>query len=251
MKIQIMAPALALGSAVHTVLESLSVKPTHERFSASLQAEFASVWKNFQGEKGGFSSKNQEAKFIARGEKMLKNVIENPGPLEKLAVKIKAELPQYWLSEEDEIMLSGKIDWLEYDKERDGVTIIDFKTGSGREDAESLQLPIYHLLVHNLQNYDVLGAAYWYIEQSPAPEARELPSIDDAHQAVLREAKILKTARKLGHFKCPNGESGCKHCLPLERILKGEGKQIGVSYNRAVYILPYVDDTMDFEVDLL
>ena len=54
---------------------------------------------------------------------------ENPGPLRNLAVKIKSDLPSYWLSEEDNIMLCGKIDWLEYLKEEDAIHIIDFKTG--------------------------------------------------------------------------------------------------------------------------
>ena len=65
------------------------------------------------------------------------------------------ELPQFWLSEKDNIMLSGRIDWLEYLEETKSVHIIDFKTGKSKDDGTSLQLEIYHLLVHNCQEHPV------------------------------------------------------------------------------------------------
>src|SRR3989338_4517432 len=87
--------------------------------------------------------------YKKRGEEMLSYLGQNPGPLKNLAVKIKMDLPYYYLSEQDNIILCGKIDWLEYLPESDSVHIIDFKTGRGEEDKDSLQLPIYHLLVTN------------------------------------------------------------------------------------------------------
>ena len=70
---------------------------------------------------------------------MLQRVIKHPGPVAKLAVKIKQDLPYYWLSEEDNIILCGKIDWLEYLPDQDGVHIIDFKTSKYDEAPQSLQ----------------------------------------------------------------------------------------------------------------
>ena len=54
-------------------------------------------------------------------------------------------------SPEENIILCGKIDWLKYNEDTDSVCIIDFKTGKHDENGESLQLPIYQLLLKNLQ----------------------------------------------------------------------------------------------------
>jgi len=143
-KIKLMSPSLALGSAVHEVLESLSVLPRQTRFSGSLIAKFDRAWEKITGKKGGFINADTEYKFKQRGQEMLRRVMNNPGPLSGLAVKIQMDLPQFWLSEEDNIMLCGKIDWLEYLPDSDSVHIIDFKTGKTEEDPDSLQLPIYH-----------------------------------------------------------------------------------------------------------
>ncbi|QQS44706.1 PD-(D/E)XK nuclease family protein [Candidatus Roizmanbacteria bacterium] len=95
------------------------------------------------------------------------------------AVKIKEDLPHYWLSEEDNIILCGKIDWLEYLPETDSVHIIDFKTSKYDEDGDSLQLPIYYLLVTNTQKREVSKASYWYLERNDDLTEKELP--DEKH----------------------------------------------------------------------
>ncbi len=161
-KIQLISPPLALGAAVHNVIEALSVIPAEERFSESLIKKFDQEWKKFTGIRGGFFDEQTEMVYKERGEEMLRRVMNNPGPLGRLAVKIKEDLPWFWLSEEEEIILCGKIDWLEYLPETDQVHIIDFKTGKNDEKEDSLQLPIYHLLVHYCQHREVVKASYWY-----------------------------------------------------------------------------------------
>ena len=158
---------------------------------------------------------------------MLRRVMRNPGPLSRLAVKIKEDLPWFWLSEEEEIILCGKIDWLEYLPETDQVHIIDFKTGKNDEDENSLQLPIYYLLVHYCQHRAVAKASYWYFESSDEPVEQELPDLAWAEAEVLAIAKKIKTVRKLEHYKCPQGENGCWACRPMEQILKGEAQLVG------------------------
>ncbi len=235
-KVQIMSPPLALGQAVHQVLESLSVLPTAKRFNQSLLERFNQAWKKIAGKKGGFSSDSQEASYKKRGEEMLRRVMEHPGPLENLAVKLQQDLPHYWLSEEDEIILCGKIDWLEYFPDQDAVHIIDFKTGKNQENGDSLQLPIYHLLVHNCQKRKVIKASYWYLAHSQELIPQELPPLEQARERVLTVAKKIKLARQLEHFKCPHG--GCFACRPMEKILAGEGEFVGVNdYNQDIYIL--------------
>lgn len=238
-KIQIVSPALSLGQTVHQVLESLSVLPASERFKRSLIDRFMENWKNVSGKKGGFTNPEQEAQYKERGIAMLRNVMENPGPLVKQAVKIKADLPHYWLSEQDEIILCGKVDWLEYIPEADGVHIIDFKTGKREEDAKSLQLPIYSLLVHNTQGRKICKLSYWYIANSPTPVEKELPDLQEAHDHILQVAKQIKLARKLVLFKCNHGEKGCHSCRQLELIITGKAEYIGENeYHQDMYFIP-------------
>jgi ATP-dependent helicase/DNAse subunit B len=238
-KIQLMSPPLALGSVVHDVLESLSVLPTEKRFKKSLVKRFEQKWHKVAGEKGGFFDESTEERYKERGRAMLRRVMDNPGPLANLAVKLQQDLPHYWLSEEDNIILCGKIDWLEYLPDKDAVHIIDFKTGRSREDNDSLQLPIYHLLVHNVQKRDVAKASYWYLESDQGLVEKELPNLDEAHEQVLQVAKKLKLARQLEHFKCPQGDEGCPACRPLEKIVRGEAKKVGESeFGQDIYVIP-------------
>lgn len=237
-KLQVMNPYLALGLAVHDIVESLSVLPTEERLTVPLTKKYESNWKNYSGKKGGFRSKSEEQEFYDRGYAMLERVQNNPGPITNKAVKITREdfPPHYWLSEDDEIMISGKIDWLEYLPDTDTVHIIDFKTGRTEEKEDSLQLPIYLLLATNTQKRGVERASYWYLDRDDAPIEMELPEISKAYDDVMKVAKRVKLARQLEHFKCPR--DGCKHCLPYEDILKGKGELIGNSSYQDIYIIP-------------
>lgn len=236
-KIAITGPALSLGQCVHEVIESLSVLPTEDRFKESLIEKFDRVWQKVSGKRGGFTHPDQEAKYKQRGEDMLRRVMAHPGPVQNRAVKIKMDLPHYWLSEAEGIILCGKIDWLEYLPENDSVNIVDFKTGKGEEDSESLQLPIYHLLVANLQKRKVNKACYWYLDRDDEMQENDLPDLEDAYNRVLAVAKQVKLARKLELYKCTSAE-GCRFCKPFEDVLKGEGELVGVDeYNRDIYIL--------------
>ncbi|MCB9813091.1 MAG: PD-(D/E)XK nuclease family protein [Pseudomonadales bacterium] len=238
-KIQIISAPLTLGSAVHEVIEALSSVPTKDRFKDSLVEQFENVWKKYSGKIGGFLSESQEEEYKNQGLEMIRKIMKNPGPLKRLSVKIKGDLPYYWLSAEDNIILCGKIDWLEYLPETEGVHVIDFKTSKKEEDKDSLQLPIYHLLVTNTQNRNVEKVSYWYLRLSDDLQEKELPNLIDAHEKVLTIAKKINTARKLNVFKCPDGDKSCFACKPLEKVLRGEAEYVGVGgYNRDVYIIP-------------
>lgn len=248
---QIMSPSLALGQVVHEVVESLSVLPTQQRFSESLLTKFDTAWKKVSGKRGGFSSEEQEQKYRARGEEMLRRIMNSPGPLKNMAVKIKQSLPYFWLSDDDNIILCGKIDWLEYLPSTDSVHIIDFKTSKKEEDGNSLQLPIYHLLVHHCQQRKVEKASYWYLELNDDLTEKQLPDLETARQQVFKIAKQVKLARQLQLFKCST-EGGCFACRPFERILQGEGELVGQNeYRQDVYILPWEKEENLQESELL
>lgn len=242
-KISLITPSMALGSAVHEVLESLSILPTDKRFEVSLIERFQKVWQKVSGQMGGFTDSLTEESYKKRGEDMLRRVMAHPGPLSEKAVKIKMDLPQYWLSESDGLMLCGKLDWLEYlpgqavNETDDAVHIIDFKTGVGEEAIDSLQLPIYYLLAHNCQTHEVKKASYWYIARDDMPIEKKLPDLDKSKEIIIKIGKEMKLARQLERFKCRDGEVGCKHCLPFEKILRGESTFVGVGgYNTDLYV---------------
>jgi ATP-dependent helicase/DNAse subunit B len=235
----IMSPPLSLGQAVHEVIESLAVLPVEERLKISLVKKLDPVWYKITGKKGGFKTHSEEEVYRERANAMLINLQEDPGPILKKAIKIKSNmnLPNYWLSQEDNIILCGKIDWLEYDDESDSVHIIDFKTGKNEEPEDSLQLPIYLLLATNTQSKKVSGASYWYLDRDDGLIEKKLPDIEKSFEKVYTVARRIKLARQINHFKCPEG--GCYSCRPYERILKGEGEKVGVSDTRQdLYILP-------------
>lgn len=247
-KFQITSAPLSLGSVVHEVVENLSEISTQDRFNQPLIEKFENVWKKYSGKIGGFLNKDHEEEYKREGREMIRRIMNNPGPLKNLSVKIKGALPQYWLSADDEIILCGKIDWLEYLPATDSVHIIDFKTSKTEEDKNSLQLPIYHLLVANTQKRKVEKASYWYLRFSEDLIEKDLPNIQEAHTKILTIAKKMKTAKKLGAFKCPNGKSGCFVCRPLEQVVRGEAEHVGVgSYNKDIYVLS--DSSIDMEND--
>lgn len=251
-KFQITSAPLSLGSAVHEVVEALSEIPTQDRFKESLLEKFENAWKKYSGKIGGFVSKEHEEEYKQQGRDMIRKIMNNPGPLKNLSVKIKADLPQYWLSQDDEIILCGKIDWLEYLPATDSVHVIDFKTSKTEEDKDSLQLPIYHLLVANTQKRKVEKASYWYLRFAEDLQEKELPNLEEAREKVLTIAKKMKTAKKLGVMKCPNGKAGCYACKPLEKVLNGEAELVGTgSYNRDIYILTDMSDDMEKDSEIL
>jgi len=234
-KITIVTPSLALGQAVHDTVENLSNIVVSDRFKFSLINDFEKNWQKVSGEKGGFKSKEKENEYYERGKQMIERVVKNPGPISKKAIKIKDDfIPHYIFNEEEEIILSGKIDWIEYLEDSDSIHIIDFKTGKS-EEKNSLQLPIYLLLATNLQKRPIDKLSYWYLDRDNNPIEQSIPDISKSYDDVLKIAKRIKLAKKLEHFNCPN--NGCKHCLPFEDVLLGKGKKVSETSYQDVYIV--------------
>ena len=250
-KINLVSPALSLGSAVHEVVEGLAEYPAEKRFEnpAELLERFEKAWEKFSGKKGGFRSEEEEREAKARGMAMIKRVIENPGPLKEKIVKLKeganGMLPNFYLSEKDNIILCGRIDWLEYKPEDDSIHILDFKTGKNEEKGESLQLPIYQLLLNKLQKRKVSGASYWYLDSENVPKEVSLPSVEESFERVYKVAKQVSDARILAQkegaekvFVCPRGKAGCFGCAPFEKIIRGEAEFLGVGeWGQEMYLV--------------
>lgn len=241
-KINIINPALALGQIVHEVVEGLQNFKAEERFNHPLLETFEKSWEKISGKRGGFQNVGEENEAKERGRVMIERVVTHPGPLKNKTVLIKSGTngmpPNFYLSEADNIILCGKIDWLEYLPANDSVKLLDFKTGRREESGDSLQLPIYHLLLKNCQNRALAGAAYWYLDRDDAPTPVALPDLETSRSAVLAVARKVKEAREKKEFFCPLGEKGCFACQPFEKIIRGEAEFIGTGeYNQDIYIV--------------
>lgn len=240
-KMNIVNPALSLGVSVHEVLEGLADFPSEERMNRDLLAWFDEVWKKVSGLQGGFTSPEQEKEYKDRGIAMLQNVAKDPKFLIHKRIKLpRAEMnPNFYLSEDDNIILNGLVDWIEYLPETDSLHIVDFKTGKKEEGENSLQLPIYLLLCNALQKRKVTKASYWYLETDTIVE-KELPDADTARRDVLAMALKVKEAREKQEFLCSKGKDGCFYCRPFEKILQKDPSvtHIGVGgFNQDLYII--------------
>lgn len=236
-KIALMQPALALGQTVHEVIERIAVFPSAERLKQPLTQIYEDVWQKVTGTRGGFRTPEEESKYKDRGYRMVKRIQDHPEPILRKAIKLRQDLLYYWFSETDNIILCGKIDWLEYKPETDTISIIDFKTGKFDEDEDSLQLSIYYLLAKNCQKRAVSGVYFWYLDRDDEPLELVLPDEKTAVERVAVIGKRIALARKLERFVCTS-KDGCVYCRPLERVVRGEATFVGHNdYNQDVYVL--------------
>ncbi len=226
-KIKLVSAPLTLGQAVHETIEKISILPKEKRFNQPLMSHFEEIWQKFSGLRGGFANSEIENRYQQRGREMIARLTKHPGPLKELAVKIDLDLPHFWLSKEENLMLCGKIDWLEYLPDDDAVGIIDFKTGKGTEEGDSLQLPIYQLIAQKCQERPVKRASFWYLERQDYPQEVELPDEKETEKRLIKIGKKIRLGRQMDRFPCPKGEAGCRYCSSLEAVVAGQGKLVG------------------------
>lgn len=248
-KISIASPYLTLGTTIHKVIEALKNIKTENRggeIQANLLENFKKEWQKYPLHKGGFKSETEEEDFFTRGENMLKKLVANPRELLNKIIPIKYFydgnlVPNYYLSEEENLILCGNLDWLEYLEKTEALRIIDFKTGRNDEQPDSLQLPIYYLIITNLQKektkkYTIAEIAYWYLDFANKKESSQhqefqiikideekLAQIEKARVEIIELGKKIKAFRESGNYQCPNEKvtgEGCTHCREFELVYK-------------------------------
>ncbi|NMB70516.1 PD-(D/E)XK nuclease family protein [candidate division WWE3 bacterium] len=236
-KIMVANPNLSLGSAVHNVLETVSNTSLANRPRLNLHFLLDAEWRKFSGDKGGFKDTIQEETFKQRGHKMIDRVMTHWDPLLFETVSMGDDLPFYWISEADNIILCGKVDWLSKHPQG-GIQIIDFKTGRYEESEDSLQLPIYALLVKKILNEDKMTVSYWYLDSADLPINMALPNLEEAEKSIHEIGLKIKQARQSNNMLCPRGEEGCFSCRDYEKIIKGEAKYLGLGeFNKDLYLV--------------
>jgi ATP-dependent helicase/DNAse subunit B len=253
-KVNIVSPAMSLGSAVHSVIEPLALIKTEERFNQDLLEVYEQNWQKFSGRMGGFLDLEMEAEYKEKGKKMIQNVIDNKGPLAHKTVKFYSGdfIPNIYLSESDNIILCGLVDWVEYLEETDSLRVIDFKTGKNEEKEDSYQLPIYKILVEALQKRKVTGAAYWYLDRDRYLSQKEIldEDLEEIKKEILKIGIEIKTKKERAkskaemeqHFTCKR-EGGCFACREFELIRNftfntDEIEYLGTGeYNQDLYLI--------------
>lgn len=247
-KINIVSPHMSLGIAVHNVLENLINYNSEERVHINLLEAFEKEWVKFAGEIGGFENIEQEKEFKDRGLKMLLKVQGDFKMLAKKTIPLKSYydgdmLPNIYLSEYENIILCGNIDWIEYDEKNKNLKVIDFKTGKNEEREDSIQLPIYKLLLQNLQSkWPVADGYYWYLENGIITEKKlDKVMIEGVKNKILtlgveiRDKRFswnentnswepLKNVEE--NFVCIKNEF-CD-CQKYEKIISGNAKYLGI-----------------------
>ena len=288
-KMNITSPYMSLGIAVHNVVEALKVLKVEERRTVlnskneilnqeKLIENFDEEFSKVSGKKGGFISPEQEKEFKSRGVQMLKNVIADPKMLLNKTISTKSYyagdmLPNFYISEEENIILCGNVDWIEYHEGSNTISVVDFKTGKNEEKENSMQLPVYKILLEKLQNkWKVVSGKYWYFESGEVvtKEINE-ERVKEVKDKIIKigveirdkkfewlsgeaYAKIKNSfdSKNAGwvvranfeeNFKCARDSSEnssrfeCE-CKKYEKILAGEAEYLGVDmYNKDLYFL--------------
>lgn len=242
-KIQIINPSLALGESVHDTLEQFTHLPLLAKTKDELLKTFARVWQNFLGDKGGFSSADEESELRQRAINMLERFFTNSHFLETEPLKMK-DFPQADLG--NDLILVGKFDWVE--RAGDGYHIIDFKTGKNEEKEDSRQLPIYALLLSRLLGTEKIKTSYWYLDKDA--DIVNFPPADlQQTLADLRQmGELIKMYRQTKSFRCQSGLEACWACRAILAVAQGKGKLVNMNSNRKqeIYILPQDTEELPF-----
>jgi len=235
LKIQIINPALALGSGVHEAIDQFVKLEIKDRSKEKLEEIFEIVWSGFTGEKGGFVNREEEKEYKDRGWAMLDRFFANDHF--KATTQIKTpSFPKAELG--DDLILTGKLDWIEGDG--DGFHIVDFKTGKNDEKEDSMQLPIYAILTSQIFKTDKIKTSYWYLDRDD--ELRDFPVVDmeEFAKTLKQKGMIIKLARQTKSFVCARGGESCWACKDMLAIKNGKGKLVTIDAARKQenYILP-------------
>ena len=258
-KISILSPYSSLGSAIHLSIDELTKYKSEDRkeILKNLENIYTEIWKNnFQSEKGGFKEEKEEKIFFDKGLEMIKNLILHPNFLLNKIIKkesywkdLEMNIPNFFIDDEEEVLLCGNLDWIEYLEKDDSLHIVDFKTGQNEEKEDSSQLLIYILLLQALQKRKISKTSYWYLGKEDDIKEKKIKQaeIDELRNKIIQVGHKIKEMKNQTFkkdwreiFLCQKELNGkrCFDCENFEKILKGEGKYIGPDiYKKDGYIL--------------
>ncbi len=222
-RIQIANPYLSLGLAVHQAIEGMIDFPKSERKKVSLSSRYSEIFNSYRGLAGGFLSKKKEDAFYKRGLVMIERV-EKSKLLDKEATKTKSSFPTVELFSKKELgikaVLVGNIDWIEILPDKKA-HIIDFKTGNGKENNNSLQLPIYSILGEKNIKEKIKKLSYWYLQHDDFPVEQKIKKNEYYLDIIKEKTKEIIKAIDEKNFPC-DFQKKCFACRDYEKIFKGD-----------------------------
>lgn len=224
-RIQAVNPFLTLGSVVHNVIEEAGCLPEAKRLAISLKDNFEKSWQFWRGKKGGFFSKTEEDLFKERGKIMIGR-FEDSDLIRSPNYMMGDDLPKVRLFREEDLVLVGGIDWIEVLPNK-SLHIIDFKTGKNKEDKNSLQLPIYHILASYNLKEPVEKLSYWYLEGEEKPLAMDLASVKEYIPIIRHKALTMKRAIQGNRLTCKSSNGECFQCRKYKKIVSGQAEYVG------------------------
>lgn len=235
LKIQLINPSLALGQTVHDTLDQFLKLTPLERTHDSLISTLNFIWSQTSGEKGGFTSNQEESDFKERAMAMLEKFWSHPHFKTAQPVKLP-NFPKLDLG--DNLILTGKLDWIE---EFDGgFRVIDFKTGKNEEKEDSLQLPIYALLAQEIVKTPNVKTFYWYLDKDDDITSFDLPDLEKTKDQLKQKGELVKLVRQTQSYRCQSGQESCWACRDFVSLAKGAGKLVTidpVNRRQEIYIL--------------
>ena len=205
-------PYLTMGAHVHNALNDFygKLKP-EERTLENLESLLRKRWTE---NRAGFSGVDDERKWGNKALSMLKLYIHKND-----VTKTPVSLEDYYdadIAEDAKVL--GRIDRV--DQEKDGLHVIDYKTGKfDEEEVSDSQLKIYALIMSaNLQD-DIYKASYLYL---PMNQWYTVPidpdEFSEIQKTILNKIKTIKQEKKFA--PCLN--KYCKNCDFLEICPKKE-----------------------------
>ncbi len=245
LKIQIITPALALGQTVHDTIERFVSEVTVNKTKEELDKIYEWFWQQVAGEKGGFFSFQAEKTYKERGKQMLARFFKN----EHCHTVKPTKLPAFpKLEMGDDIILTGKVDWIE-DK-GNFLHIVDFKTGQKEERDDSKQLPIYAILTKGVLKVDEVKVSYWYLDKNDELTDFPLPDLEKEYRHLKQKGMVLKMARLSQSFRCSSGYESCMFCRDFMAVAHGKGKMVAMDTSnrkQEIYVLPPKEEKVEEE----
>jgi DNA helicase II / ATP-dependent DNA helicase PcrA len=199
--------SLSFGNTVHLTMKDFYTDPGKDIFEL-----FKRNWI-----KEGYTSREQEQAFFAKGEKFLDHYLKTEYIPERRPVLLEGKFMAPVIVNKRLIKIGGKIDRI--DVLPDGsIEIIDYKTGANmmdeKEAGKSLQLSFYALAATRIKEppfmrkpEDIKLSLYYFEDQTKITTTRTAEQLQEAME------EIFKIADEISHsdFKCSRSIL-CRHC---------------------------------------
>lgn len=216
-RIQIASAPMTLGNLVHDAIKWY-LQTGRVASKEDVIKQFRNHWLKYQGKRGGFRSREEEADFGTRGLKLLDNFFKNKmilGPNVPLYDFLRFKLGE-------KIILNGKVDFVE--NLPDGsIHILDFKTGS-KEEEDATQLHTYAILAESYLQRPVSKISYWYLEREDSSKVAVLDSLEEKLEWLKSKALEIQEAVREDHWVCFKGDQLCNDCKNYQSIIDGKGE---------------------------